>query len=315
MAAGRWFSTRVRRGRRRPEAVRGGAGEKIEAATIPGFTMLKVISSHVFLNHRLHPGLLDVFSRAGAQGVELFAARQHFDYTSRPHVREIAEWFNSSTTQAFSMHAPLYPDMEMGRGGAPAVNVIHPEKSRRIDAMDEVKRALEVAEQIPFRFLILHLGERDDAWGERALENAITALEHLRAFANPLGVKLLVENLQGELAQPAHMVTILNAGHMPDIGVCLDVGHAHLGDGVASALTELKGRIRSAHLHDNKGDRDTHLWPGDGTIAWKETIAALEAEQQTPAGVLEIHYGLGETAESVGEKARKVWEQGLGTGD
>jgi sugar phosphate isomerase/epimerase len=127
--------------------------------------MLKAISSHVFLNHRLHPGLLDVFARAGAQGVELFAARQHFDYTSRPHIREMAEWFSSNPVEAFSMHAPLYSDAEMGRGGGPAVNVIHPEKSRRIDAMDEIKRALEVAEQLPFRFLILHLGEREDTWG------------------------------------------------------------------------------------------------------------------------------------------------------
>ena len=111
--------------------------------------MLKAISSHVFLNHRLHPGLLDVFSRAGAQGVELFAARQHFDYTSRTHVRELAEWFGANPAEAFSMHAPLWSDTEMGRGGSPAVNVIHPEKSRRIDAMDEIKRALEVAETLP----------------------------------------------------------------------------------------------------------------------------------------------------------------------
>jgi hypothetical protein len=47
------------------------------------------------------------------------------------------------------MHAPLYPDREMGRAGAPAVNLLHPEKARRIDAMDEIKRALETAEQIP----------------------------------------------------------------------------------------------------------------------------------------------------------------------
>ena len=59
--------------------------------------MLKAISSHVFLDHRLHPGLLDVFARAGAQGVELFAARQHFDYTSRPHIRELAEWFRGNS--------------------------------------------------------------------------------------------------------------------------------------------------------------------------------------------------------------------------
>lgn len=271
--------------------------------------MLKAISTHVFLEHRLHPGLLDLCARAGAQGVELFAARQHFDYASRSHIRELAEWFRSSTTEPFSMHAPLYPDHEMGRGGTPAVNVIHPEKSRRIDAMDEVKRALEAAEQIPFRFLILHLGERDDTWNERAIEHSITALEHLRAFASPLGVRILVENLQGEVAKPAHLIEILNAGHLQDVGVCLDVGHAHLGDGVAAAIEELKPRIRSSHLHDNKGDKDTHLWPGDGTIPWDEALPGLKSAPQTPAGVLEIHYNLGDTAESVAEKARRAFEK------
>lgn len=271
--------------------------------------MLKVISSHVFLDHRLHPGLLDVFGRAGAQGVELFAARQHFDYTSRGHVRELAEWFRANPTEAFSMHAPLFPDQEMGRGGAPSVNVIHPEKSRRINAMDEIKRALEAAEQIPFRFMIVHLGDRDDTWGLRALEHSITALEHLRAFASPLGVKLLVENLQGEVATPAHLIEILVAGHLTDVGVCLDAGHAHLGDGVAPALEVLRDRVRSSHLHDNKGDKDAHLWPGDGTIAWDEALGGLKAAPQTPAGVLEIHYALGETTESVVEKAVRVFEK------
>ncbi len=271
--------------------------------------MLKAISSHVFLTHRLHPGLLDVFARAGAQGVELFAARQHFDYTSRAHVRELAEWFRSNTVEPFSMHAPLFADQEMGRGGAPAVNVIHPEKARRIDAMDEIKRALEVAEQIPIRFLIVHLGEREDTWSLRALEHSITALEHLRAFASPLGVKLLIENLQGDVTRPAHLIEILTAGHLPDIGLCLDVGHAHLGDGVAPVLAELKERIRSTHLHDNKRDKDSHLWPGDGTIDWNETLPELKSAPQTPAGVLEIHYALGETAEAVAAKAAKAFEK------
>lgn len=271
--------------------------------------MLKVISSHVFLEHRLHPGLLDVFARAGAQGVELFAAKQHFDYTSRSHVRELAEWFRANPTEAFSMHAPLFPDQEMGRGGAPSVNVIHPEKARRINAMDEIKRALEAAEQIPFRFLIVHLGDREDTWGLRALEHSITALEHLRAFANPLGVKLLIENLQGEVATPAHLIEILNAGHLTDLGVCLDVGHAYLADGVGPALEVLRDRVRSSHLHDNKGDKDAHLWPGDGTIAWDDVLGGLKAAPQTPAGVLEIHYALGETADSVVEKAKRAFEK------
>ena len=98
--------------------------------------MLKAISSHVFLRSRLHPGLLDTLKRTGAEGIELFAARQHFDYSERSAVREIADWFRSSAVEPFSMHAPLYADYEMGRGGGPAVNVVHREKTRRIDAMD-----------------------------------------------------------------------------------------------------------------------------------------------------------------------------------
>ena len=271
--------------------------------------MLKVISSHVFLRNRLHPGLLETIQKSGAQGVELFAARQHFDYGNRSEVRDLAEWFRSNRTEPFSMHAPLYSDLEMGRGGAPGVNVIHPEKGRRIDAMDEIKRALEVAEQIPFRFLVVHLGEREDTWSPRSLEFSLTALEHLRAFANPLGVKLLIENLTNDVTRPANILEILSTGHFTDIGVCLDVGHAHLTEGVASVLSELKDRIRSSHLHDNKGDRDSHLWPGDGTIAWDDVFNGLKTAPQTPAGVLEIHYALEETPESVMQKAAKAFEK------
>lgn len=271
--------------------------------------MLKVISTHVFLRSRLHPGLLDVFARSGAQGVELFAARRHFDYTSRAHAREIAEWFRANPVEAFSMHMPMFADLEMGRGGAPGVNVIHPEKSRRIDAMDEIKRALEVAEQVPFRYLVLHLGEREDTWSPRSLENSLTAIEHLRAFANPLGVKLLLENIQNEVTQPRNLLEILNVGHFKDIGVCFDVGHAHIGEGVATVLGELRAHVCSSHLHDNKGERDEHLWPGDGTIAWEGTIEELKAAPRTPAGVLEIHYALEETSESVATKAKKAFEK------
>ena len=52
--------------------------------------MLRVLSTHLFLNHRLHPGLLELADRSGAQAVEIFAARQHFDYTNREEVTELA---------------------------------------------------------------------------------------------------------------------------------------------------------------------------------------------------------------------------------
>ncbi|MDR3750895.1 MAG: sugar phosphate isomerase/epimerase [Terracidiphilus sp.] len=250
--------------------------------------MLRVLSTHLFLNQRLHPGLLELAARSGAQGVEVFAARQHFDYTSREHVAELAAWFRSNPLEAFSMHAPLFPDREMGRAGAPAVNVLHPEKARRIDAMDEIKRALESAEHIPFRNLVVHLGEREDGWSPRTIEYALTALEHLGAFAHPLGVRLLVENLTSEPTTPEHLVTILQMGHLDNVGICLDLGHAHITVGIAEAIGILGERIATVHVHDNHGSKDEHLWPGDGTIDWTATITALKALKAAPATVLEI---------------------------
>ena len=272
-------------------------------------TMLRCLSTHLFLKERLHPGLLELAARSGAQAVEIFAARQHFDYTSREHVQELASWFASNALQPWSMHAPLFPDREMGRAGAPAVNLIHPEKSRRIDAMDEVKRALETAEHIHFKNLIVHLGERTDSWSLRTQEHALTALEHLDAFARPLGVKLLAENLVSEPTSPEHLMEIFSIGHLTRIGVCLDVGHAHMTVGVADAIQAFGSRVVSVHVHDNHAVRDEHLWPGDGTIDWPKTAAALKALPGPPACVLEIHYALPETPASITEKARASFER------
>ena len=269
--------------------------------------MLRVLSTHLFLNHRLHPGLLELADRSGAQAVEIFAARQHFDYTSREEVAELAEWFRSNPLQPFSMHAPLYADREMGRAGGLGVNVLHPDKAHRIDAMDEVKRALEAAEHIPFRNLVVHLGERDDAWSQRTIEFALTALEHLGAFARPLGVRLLVENLLSEATTPEHLVQILEMGHLTNVGVCLDLGHAHITVGTVEAIATLGERIASVHVHDNQGLKDEHLWPGDGTIDWPATVKGLKALASPPATVLEINYSLAETHAELPERIEKAF--------
>ena len=267
--------------------------------------MLRVLSTHLFRNQRLHSAQLDLAARSGAQAVELFAARHHFDYTSRDHIAELAAFFRSNPLEAWSMHAPLYPDREMGRAGAPAVNLLHPEKARRIDAMDEIKRALEAAESIPFRNLVVHLGEREDGWSPRTIEYALSALEHLGAFAHPLGVRLLVENLLSEATTPTHLLLILEMGRLPNVGVCLDLGHANITVGVAEAIHTLGAHIGSVHVHDNQGFKDEHLWPGDGTIAWPATVEALKALAKPPATVLEIHKSFGEVPTEIPARVKK----------
>ena len=269
------------------------------------------ISTQVFLQQRLHPGLLDALVRGGAKTIEVFAARHHFDYADRSVVREIAQWFRSNDVAA-TLHQPLYADAQWSRHVAPTLNLIDVEKSRRIDAMDEVKRALESAEQIPFTAIVLHLGVREDHWSPRSLEHSLTAIEHLKAFAHPLGVKCLLENLHNEVATPEHLLEILKVGHFNTVGICFDAGHAHISDiGLEGSFALLKSRIAELHIHDNHGaalNKDEHLWPGSGSLDWTAfSRLAAELPANIP-GVIEITHELEETPESVATKARAAFD-------
>lgn len=249
--------------------------------------MLRAMSSYVYISKRLHPGLLDGMKRGGAQAIELFAARGHFNYTDREHIKELSAWFKSEGVELHSMHSPIYMTNNF-RSGAPPLNIVDPEKPRRIEAMDEIKRAVEVAEHMPFRFLVQHIGKSDESDDPRKFEWAMSGIEHLRAFCRQLGVTLLVENTPNDLATPEKLKELLKTLHYPDLGVCFDTGHAHITSSVHQAFGVLEPHIRSTHVHDNKRDRDAHLWPGEGTIDWNETMQALRSAPQVPALLMEI---------------------------
>jgi len=182
----------------------------------------------------------------------------------------------------------MHSDYEQGRTGALPINVASTDRAQRIAAMDEIKRALEIAEQIPFRFLVQHLGTPNEYFDDRKFEAAMTSVEHLRAFAKPLGVRVLLENIPNELSTPEKLVDFIQTSHFDDVGICFDFGHAHLMSDVPVAFETLKDHIRSTHVHDNAKDKDSHLWPGKGNINWKEAMELLGSAPHTPPLLLEI---------------------------
>src|SRR5882757_9261611 len=118
-----------------------------------------VLSTHLFVNHRLTTASLDRISQAGVTAVEIFCARQHLDYQNRAQLDELGHWFRDSKLKLHSLHSPMYNDDVWGKTGPNAViNICETSKPKRIQMTDEIKRALEVAEQIPFRYLIQHIG-------------------------------------------------------------------------------------------------------------------------------------------------------------
>jgi len=270
--------------------------------------MLRAMSTHVYIKQRLHPGLLDTMKRGGAQAIEIFAANGHFNYVDREHIKELGNWFKAEGVELHSMHSPIYMNNEFRSGGRP-LNIVDMDKPTRIEAMDEIKRAAEVAEYIPFRFLIQHIGKTDEYDDPRKFESALSSVEHLRAFVRQLGVTLLLENTPNDLATPEKLQELLKALHYPDLGICFDFGHAHLMSSVHQAFGMLEDRIRSSHVHDNHRDKDAHLWPGDGSIDWSYAMQSLSAAPQVPAMVLEIEGVEGlDVAAKMAETYRKLEE-------
>jgi sugar phosphate isomerase/epimerase len=249
--------------------------------------MQKAISTFVFVRQRLHPGLLEGAVRAGAQAIEVFAARGHFDYQHRAHVREVGNWFKSTGIAFNSMHSPMFYEEDWG-GNMTPINIAETDRKRRIEAMDEIKRAIEVAEMAPFKFLVQHVGNSDEAFDPRKFEAAMTSVEHLKAFAKPLGVTLLLENIPNELSTPERLTELVRAAHFDDVGFCFDTGHAHLGSTVLQAFDVMKHNIRSTHVHDNRRDKDNHLLPGEGNIDWSECAGLLRSAPHVPPLLLEL---------------------------
>ena len=133
--------------------------------------MLKAISTYMHLRERLHPGILERMAGGGVAGIEIFAMRGHFDYDNPQQVREIASWFASQDgVSAHSMHAPMFASGDGARFDTPPLNIAGQDRKGRIAAMDEIKRAIEVAEAIPFRFLVLHMGVAGESFDEHKFE-------------------------------------------------------------------------------------------------------------------------------------------------
>src|SRR5687767_7979706 len=142
--------------------------------------MQKALSTHIFVNQRLTAAMLDQIAEKGIDLVEIFCARQHFDYHDRSQMLEIGSWFRNSPLKLNSIHAPMYRDTQWGKSGQHAVvSISETEKIRRVAACDEIKRALELAEHVPFRYMVTHLGVSREEHDMNKVDAAFSSLEHL----------------------------------------------------------------------------------------------------------------------------------------
>jgi len=239
--------------------------------------MQRILSTYLYVSQKLTPALLAEIERAHVPSIEIFCARTHFDYRSAAALRELAEWFPDHRLTVHSLHAPTSRDFAPGRESGVPISISDPERVRRLDAVDEVKRALDAAEYFRFRYLVQHLGAgREEAEPPR-YDAAFNSLEHLAVFAKQRGVAIALENTPGELASPANLRRFIQDTRLADLRLCFDAGHAHMEDGVEQSFETMREFVVTTHVHDNRGEKDEHLLPYEGTIDWSKLLKTLRS--------------------------------------
>lgn len=249
--------------------------------------MRRILSTYRYIHQPLTIDLLQSIAHAGVQGIEVFCASSHFTYRSPEAVRLLAAGLRDSGLLLHSLHSPTERDLSPGRESSIPLSISETERIRRIDAVDEVKRAIDVAETISFRYLVQHLGSGRQEADPRRFDAAFTSLEHLSLFAKQRGVTIAVENTPNELGSPASLVRFVKETRL-DLRFCFDIGHAHLESGVTESFELMRDRIATTHIHDNHGEKDEHLLPFEGSIDWDAALAALASAPSPLPLVLEL---------------------------
>jgi sugar phosphate isomerase/epimerase len=260
--------------------------------------MPRILSTYRFVNQQLNSGLVAEISSVGFTALEVFCAPQHFAYNSPQAVRELGDALREHKMTLHSLHAPTERDLSPGRESGVPLSISDPERIRRLDAVDEIKRTLEVTEKIPCKFLIQHIGHGRQAADPRKLDAAFTSLENLSMFAKARGVTIALENTPSELGSPSVLRKFLTDTHLNDLKLCFDIGHAHIEEGVGPSFEAMRDQVVSSHIHDNHGDKDEHLLPFDGTIDWDAALRGLTEAPQMISLVFEIK-GQGATPPSL----------------
>ena len=270
--------------------------------------MRRVLSTYLFISRKLTPELLGQMREGGFNALEIFCSRAHFDYGTRQEVRALAAALEGNRLQLDSLHAPTSRDASATRESGTPLSICEVEKVRRIEAMDELKRAIDVSEDLPFSRMVLHMGGSRETADPRKRDAAFSTLEHLVLHAHHAGVTLAVENTTSEMGDPTYLRTFVEETRLTGLRFNFDVGHAHLTDGppeerLGKSFAPMRDLTVSLHLHDNHGEKDEHLAPYEGNIDWSAAIPLLKSAPPADLPVvLELKEKFGPEAPAVPEQ-------------
>lgn len=149
-------------------------------------------------------------------------------------------------------------------------------------------RAIEASAMLGAEWMVMHPTNfpHDPLYSKKkALEANIAYLAPFIEAAKKAGVGIAIENMVdfgGKRRRycggdPDELIELVDTLNDPDVGICIDTGHAHLsGIDVGAFIRTVGARLKCTHIDDNRRDGDTHMPPYFGTIDWADVMRAFD---------------------------------------
>jgi sugar phosphate isomerase/epimerase len=161
-------------------------------------------------------------------------------------------------------------------------SLISPIERHREDRIELIRRAMEFARDIGAKNISITSGKTlGSVSPSRAGGIFEKSLGRVLAFADQFGVNVGIECEPGLfLEYVAELRDWIDRMAHPRLGANLDIGHCQvIGESIPDAIELLGDRIWNLHVEDIPGRKHYHMIPGEGTLPWKDVVAALRAIQ------------------------------------
>ena len=164
-----------------------------------------------------------------------------------------------------------------------------------------MRRSVLAAEILGTEYMVTHpfsIVEDGKVLPEASYEANMEYFTRWHKFWHEHGIGMAIENMtapKGSLtpspfASADQLIKLVDELNQPDIGICLDTGHAFLsGFDPAEFARKVGSRLRATHIADNHGVKDDHIAPFQGEIDWFDLVKALKEIDYKYDFAFEIH--------------------------
>ncbi len=234
----------------------------------------------------------------------------------QPEIGLEGEWLYTTSAREFAATADrLHAEGLACTIHAPFFDLLPGALDHRIRAAsrDKLRRAFALLPLFKPRAVVCHLGfEANKHEGSKQQEwfgHALDTFRELLAMAEASGVTMMLENTYEQ--SPEQLQAMLAALDSPQARFCFDLGHslAFAKSSWRDWFPAMAPWLGQLHIHDNHGERDEHLAPGQGNFDFAGFFDYLHKERLDPILTLEPH-----TEETLWQSLAALDRMGILTG-